>query len=66
MIEFRSIALAAAACHSDRDVRPLPAPRRPIPTRPITMIVPAAAGGPSDTVARLVAEAMSATSASGW
>jgi tripartite-type tricarboxylate transporter receptor subunit TctC len=29
------------------------------PTRPITMLVPAAAGGPSDTVARLVAEAMS-------
>ena len=30
------------------------------PNRPITMIVPAAAGGPSDTVARLVAEAMTA------
>jgi tripartite-type tricarboxylate transporter receptor subunit TctC len=30
------------------------------PNRPITMLVPAAAGGPSDTVARLVAEAMSA------
>ena len=30
------------------------------PNRPITMIVPAAAGGPSDTVARLVAETMSA------
>ena len=30
------------------------------PERPITMLVPAAAGGPSDTVARLVAEAMSA------
>jgi tripartite-type tricarboxylate transporter receptor subunit TctC len=30
------------------------------PDRPITMLVPAAAGGPSDTVARLVAEAMSA------
>jgi tripartite-type tricarboxylate transporter receptor subunit TctC len=30
------------------------------PDRPITMIVPAAAGGPSDTVARLVAESMSA------
>jgi tripartite-type tricarboxylate transporter receptor subunit TctC len=30
------------------------------PTRPITLLVPAAAGGPSDTVARLVAEAMRA------
>jgi tripartite-type tricarboxylate transporter receptor subunit TctC len=28
------------------------------PTRPITMIVPAAAGGPSDTIARIVAERM--------
>src|SRR5215217_8779109 len=30
------------------------------PNRPITMLVPAAAGGPSDTVARLVGESMSA------
>lgn len=30
------------------------------PDRPVTVLVPAAAGGPSDTVARLVAEAMSA------
>lgn len=30
------------------------------PDRPITMMVPAAAGGPSDTIARLVAQAMSA------
>ena len=28
------------------------------PTRPITMLVPYAAGGPTDTVARVVAQAM--------
>ncbi|HYD99555.1 MAG TPA: tripartite tricarboxylate transporter substrate-binding protein, partial [Alphaproteobacteria bacterium] len=31
------------------------------PTRPVTMIVPFAAGGPTDTVARLVAQSMSKT-----
>jgi tripartite-type tricarboxylate transporter receptor subunit TctC len=31
------------------------------PTKPITLIVPAAAGGPTDTVSRLIAESMSRT-----
>jgi tripartite-type tricarboxylate transporter receptor subunit TctC len=31
------------------------------PTRPITIVVPAAAGGPTDTVARLIGEPMSRT-----
>jgi tripartite-type tricarboxylate transporter receptor subunit TctC len=31
------------------------------PERPVTILVPAAAGGPSDTVARLIAESMSKT-----
>ena len=32
----------------------------PYPTRPITMIIPFAAGGPTDTVGRLIAQAMTA------
>jgi tripartite-type tricarboxylate transporter receptor subunit TctC len=31
------------------------------PSRPVTMVVPAAAGGPTDTVARLIGESMSRT-----
>ena len=31
------------------------------PSRPITIIVPFAAGGPTDTVARLIAESMTQT-----
>ena len=34
------------------------------PTRPITMIVPFAAGGPTDVIARIVSDHMSRTSAS--
>ena len=46
------------------DFWPLPAlgaAQQAIPTGPITIIVPAAAGGPTDTVARLIGESMGRT-----
>jgi len=50
-----SFALAAAFGNIER------APAQVFPSHPITMIVPLAAGGPIDTIARIVAEGMQAS-----
>jgi tripartite-type tricarboxylate transporter receptor subunit TctC len=44
-----SLALAATAYAQD------------FPTKPVTLVMPYAAGGPGDTLARLVAQSMTAT-----
>jgi putative tricarboxylic transport membrane protein len=51
-------ALATAALSALAVVSSLPASAQPYPTRPITVVVPFPAGGPSDVVARIVAEHM--------
>lgn len=55
-MRFTSIALAAALL-----IGAGAAQSQDYPTRPVTMVVPFAAGGPTDTVARLVAQSMSKT-----
>ena len=51
-----SVALAAVASGLSRPA----AAQANYPNRPITMVIPFAAGGPTDTVGRLIAQAMSA------
>jgi tripartite-type tricarboxylate transporter receptor subunit TctC len=49
----RSLLIAAILASAES------APAQPFPSHPVTMIVPLAAGGPIDTIARIVAEGMS-------
>ncbi|MES2197619.1 MAG: tripartite tricarboxylate transporter substrate-binding protein [Pseudomonadota bacterium] len=50
-------ALATIAAFASQDV----VAQTAFPTKPITLILPAASGGPTDTVARLIAESMGKT-----
>jgi tripartite-type tricarboxylate transporter receptor subunit TctC len=50
-----SLAFAAICANAE------PASAQPYPSHPVTMIVPLAAGGPIDAIARIVAEGMSAS-----
>jgi tripartite-type tricarboxylate transporter receptor subunit TctC len=53
-LSLRACLVAAALC-----VLPLPGQAQTYPTKPIVMVVPFPPGGPSDVVARIVAEGMS-------
>jgi tripartite-type tricarboxylate transporter receptor subunit TctC len=57
MIRFASRVGAALALAATV----LPVCAQEFPTKPITVIVPFAAGGPTDTVARLIAQSMTGT-----
>lgn len=57
---FRTLLAAAAAALLASALAPAPAAAQDFPTRPVTLVIPFAAGGSTDLVGRLIAERMSA------
>jgi tripartite-type tricarboxylate transporter receptor subunit TctC len=60
-LEIRALLAGAAALLAATTLPALAPAQSAFPNKPITIVVPAAAGGPTDTVARLIAESMTRT-----
>ena len=59
MLTFRSLAGLAGGLFASAAIALTPASAQDYPSRPVTVIVPFAAGGPTDVIARIVSENMS-------